>query len=345
MPRTRSLAYSELKVGIVAMIALLLAATVIFMLSREGGFFWQRYHLKTRFDEVPGLKPGALVRLAGIEVGTVSAVQLMGSQVEVLFELSRTYQPQITDRSHAALGSLSLLGQATVDVTAAPGGRPVAEWGYIPSIRVSQLSAVATTANESLEQATRLMEDLRAGKGTAGRLLTDDSLFLEMRQLVSAAGAVANNLSRGRGTVGRLINDPAAGRALEASLRNLETITARISAGEGSLGRLLNDDRFERALTSATSNVDALTQRLGRGEGTAGKLMTDATLYDRLTTLADRLDQVAQGLAQGRGTVGLLLHDRQLYDNMNGTVGELRLLIAAIRKDPRKYLTLKVTLF
>ena len=43
MPRTRSLAWAELKIGLVSMFALVMAALLIFLLSGEGGFFWQRY--------------------------------------------------------------------------------------------------------------------------------------------------------------------------------------------------------------------------------------------------------------------------------------------------------------
>ncbi len=49
MPRTRSLAFSELKIGILAVVALALVAFVILMLTGTGGFFWQRYWLKAEF--------------------------------------------------------------------------------------------------------------------------------------------------------------------------------------------------------------------------------------------------------------------------------------------------------
>jgi len=51
------------------------------------------------------------------------------------------------------------------------------------------------------------------------------------------------------------------------------------------------------------------------------------------------------GLQQGDGTAGQLLRDRQLYENMNGTVAELKSLITDIRRDPKKYLNVKVSLF
>ena len=83
MPRTRSLAWSELKIGVLTITALTIAAVLIFSLTGTKGFFWQRYALKTRFPNVAGLATGSPVRIAGVEVGTVTAVQLVAEQVEV----------------------------------------------------------------------------------------------------------------------------------------------------------------------------------------------------------------------------------------------------------------------
>ena len=346
MPRTRSLAWAQLKIGIVAIVAITLAIVMIFLVSGEGGMFWQRYSLKTVFTEIPGLKEGAPVRVAGVEVGSVSALEFIGDRVEVTMELSKEHQPRITNTSTASLGSVSLLGEAAVDITASSRGTPIPEWGYVPSGRaVGSLSDVATNATRSLEEATKLIASIREGRGTIGRLFTDEQLYREINDFVAAAERVARNLSEGRGTIGRLAKDPAAARALEGSLQNLEAVTARIRAGEGSLGRLVNDDAFAKSLSSTTSNLDGVTGRLNRGEGTAGRLLTDEALYNRLNSMADRLDKVAANLQQGQGTAGQLLHDKQLYENMNGAVAELRQLVQDIRADPKKYLNVRVSLF
>jgi phospholipid/cholesterol/gamma-HCH transport system substrate-binding protein len=345
MPRTRSLAYSELKIGILAVAATIVAAVVIFMLSGQGGFPWQRYHLKTRFDNVAGLKAGAPVRLAGIEVGAVQDIRLSGDRVEVDFEVARAYHRQITDRSRATLGSISLLGQATVDLTPATSGTPLPEWGYVRSGKVPALADVTASASDALQEATTLLSDIRAGKGVVGRLFTDDSLYRELQGFVAAADQVAASINRSSGTVGKLVNDPSAYRELDASLRNLRSITDRINAGEGGLGRLLNDGTFAQSVTATAGHLDDLTAGISRGEGTAGKLVKDPALYDRLNAMAAKLDDLTGRLAAGQGTAGELLHDKQLYENMNAAVTDLRGLVEAIRKDPRKYLNVKVSLF
>jgi phospholipid/cholesterol/gamma-HCH transport system substrate-binding protein len=88
-----------------------------------------------------------------------------------------------------------------------------------------------------------------------------------------------------------------------------------------------------------------VSRRLAKGEGTAGKLLTDEALFARLSALSTRLDDLSAGLQSGRGTAGRLLQDDVLYDNMNASVTELRQLVSDIRKDPKKYLNVKVSLF
>ncbi len=345
MPRTRSLAFSELKIGILAVAAIVIAATVIFMLGGQGGFFWQRYYLKARLPNAAGLKAGAPVRLAGVEVGSVTDLEFVGAQVDVSFGVSKDYRSRITDRSRAMLGSMGLLGQATLDLTASSSGRAIPEWGYVRTVPAPAFAEVAATANQSLEEAAALLQDLRTGRGTVGQLFTNDDLYREMDRFLAAAQEVTANLNRGRGTIGALMQDRTAYDSLEASLKNLQALTASINAGEGSLGRFLHDEQMAASLKSTATNVDSLTSRLNRGEGTAGKLITDATLFNRIDSVASRLEDLTTKLNAGEGTAGQLLKNREVYDNLNAAANELKALIADIRKDPKKYLSVKVSVF
>lgn len=346
MPRTRSLAWAELKIGLITVFAIAMTLLLVFLLSGEGGFSWQRYGLKTTFTNIAGLKPGSPVRVAGVEIGSVVETPFVGDRVEVVMEVNEEYRHLITSESVASLGSVSLLGEAAVDITAATRGTPIPEWGYVPSgSAAGSLTDVATQATEGIEQLTAVLTDIRAGRGTVGQLVTNDSLYREMNALVASAEQVAETMNSGRGTLGRLINDPAAARSLEASLQNLQAVTASIRNGEGSLGRLLQDDTLARNLNATTGNIDAITGKINRGDGTAGALINERELYDRLNSLAARFDQVAAALEKGEGTAGQLLHDRQLYENMNGTMAEMRKLLAAVMADPKRYLNIRVSLF
>jgi phospholipid/cholesterol/gamma-HCH transport system substrate-binding protein len=346
MPRTRSLAWSELKIGVVTIIAIAITALTIILLTGGRGFFWQRYKLKTRFENVAGLKSGSPVRVAGVEVGTVTGVDLAGDKVDVSFEVNKEQRQRITDKSSAKLGSVSLLGESAVDISPSTTGTPIPDGGYVVAAPPAmQLSDIAESASKNVAEITALVQDVRKGRGTVGKLMTDDTLYLELQRFATTADDLVKGVRSGRGSIGKLLNDQAAADALEASLRNVETITRQINAGEGSLGKLLKDETLANSLNAATSNLQELTARLNRGEGTAGKLLTDPALFNRVNSVADRFDQLMTKLNEGQGTAGQLLKDKQLYENMNGAVADLRSLLANINKDPRKYLNIKVSIF
>jgi phospholipid/cholesterol/gamma-HCH transport system substrate-binding protein len=346
MPRTRSLAWSELKIGIVAVSAITLAIMLILAVGGQGGLPWQRYALKTKFSDVKGLKSGAIVRVAGVDVGKVTDLQFVGADVELTLEVNEEMQPRITDQSRAMIGSLSLLGEPIIDISPSSQGRPLNDGDFIPSVRTpGQIADVANSATQALEQTTELLKEIRAGKGTVGKLFTDDQLYKEINEVVVSAQTVADYVRQGRGSLGMFIKDPGAHRELTAALTNLNETTRRINAGEGSLGRLLKDDAMAKSITSAAGNLDEITSGLKKGQGTVGKLLTDEQLYDRFNTLAGRIDALTASLEQGQGAAGQFLQNKALYENMNGAATELKSLISDIRKDPKKYLNVRVSIF
>lgn len=346
MPRTRSLAWAELKFGLISVFALVMAGLLIFAVGGSGGFFWQNYQLKVKFDNVAGLMNGSPVRVAGVEVGSVTNVELGANGVEVWFTILDDMRPLVTDRSMASIGSISLLGEGAVDITPGPGGTPIPEWGYVRSgIAEGSIAQLTTQAGAGINEARLLVEDIRKGRGTVGKLFTDDSLYREFNQLLGAAERVTKNISDGRGTMGQLANNPKMYNELEASVTNLNALTAGLRKGDGSLGRLLNDQALADRLTQTSTNLEGVTGKINRGEGTIGKLITEDELYKRLDSVTARLDTVLQNLNSGDGTAGQLLRDKRLYENMNQTITEIRALVAEISKDPKKYLNVKVSIF
>jgi len=346
MPRTRSLAWSELKIGIVAVVAIVLAVILIVSVGGAAGFSWQRYELKTRFNDVKGLKSGAVVRVAGVEVGKVTEVALSGAEVEVLLEVKKGNEQRITSDSRASIGSLSLLGEPVIDISPSTTGTPLKDGESLTSVPPKgELADVAEEARDSLEQMSLILKDLRAGKGTLGKMFADDQLYTELNGLMSAAEGVATSIRQGRGTLGKFVNDPAAYQRLNASLADLQEITRSIRAGEGGIGRLLKDEALAKSLSATATNFEGVSGRLSRNDNTVGKLLTEKELYERFNSVAARVDKMVGDMQNAQGSLGQFLQNKALYENMNAAATEARGLIADIRKDPKKYLNIRVSIF
>lgn len=346
MPRTRSLAWSELKLGVVTIVAAIIATVTIFMLTGSRGFFWQQYTLKTKFPNVAGLKPGSPVRIAGIPVGSVTDWSFSGTQVEVTFRVHKENRERITTDSTATLGSISLLGESSVDITPAATGTPIPEGGYVPTGKIlAQIQDVTDQAGQGIQELTALLQDVHNGKGTVGKFLKDDTVYTELQRSIATLADLADGIKQGKGAAGKLISDKATADELDRSLKNLESLTAQLSSGKGSIGMLLNDDSFAKSLTSTTDSLQALAAKINRGEGSIGKALNDTALYDKADSIINRLDQLVAQLNEGQGTMGQLLKDERLYENINKTVTDVQSLIAEIKKDPKKYLQVKVGVF
>ena len=121
------------------------------------------------------------MRVAGVEVRSVDAAEFRGNRVEIAMKVNEDYSHLITTESVASLGSVSLLGEAAVDITAAGGGSPIPEWGYVKSgPAVGSLTDVATQATEGIEELTAVLADIRAGRGN--RSAGDERLALPRAQ-------------------------------------------------------------------------------------------------------------------------------------------------------------------
>ena len=167
-------------------VAIAIAAVLVFSLTGTKGFSWQRYSLKTTFPNVAGLAPGSPVRVAGVEVGSVTAIEFAGEQVDVTFTVKKTLRDRITDKSVATLGSVSLLGESAVDITPSSTGTPIPEWGYVPPGRpAAALSDMTDQAAQGISELTALIHDMRTGRGTVGKLMTDEQLYHELNRFVS----------------------------------------------------------------------------------------------------------------------------------------------------------------
>ena len=346
---SKALTWTELRVGVLVIASLIvLAVTILYVGSGGTSPFAPKYTIKAMMSDVNGLKPGAPVRLGGVEVGTVTRVELAPAgrgMVEVTMRLDRRVQARITDRSQVALGSLGLLGEKAVDITGSEQGTPIPDDGYAQAALEDPLKGLLTDASGSTAHLRRILARMDAGEGLIGKALRDEELYDRMTDVSERLQGMMTRLESNNGPLGRLMNDRAMSEQLASTARGVDAVVGRIESGQGTLGVLTQDDQVARDLKEVTASLKEVASSLQRGQGTAGKLLSDDALYQKLDVVATRLDTVTARLEKGEGSAGKLLQDSELYSNLNSAAREMRALMADIRKDPRKYLRVKLSLF
>jgi phospholipid/cholesterol/gamma-HCH transport system substrate-binding protein len=381
MPRSSaSISLSQVRVGIFVLLAIVVLIFLILNASGDINPFSRKLHLKARFVDANGLREGSEVRLAGVRVGKVERIVLLepspvpgAPRVEAQLTVDSTIDgrpanERIRSDSQAQQGSPSLLGnEMLINIT--PGtavGQPVADGALLPSSSSNTVNDFATSGTDLAQRLSKLsdeingiVKDVKEGKGTVGRLFSDEALYNNLNATIRETEDVMQAIRSGNGSAGRFINDPALyNNANEISV-SLKAIADDLRAGRGTAGKLLTDDEFYNRINRTADRLDKSVDQINlviadinAGHGTLGKLIRDEQIYNdaraaiaRFNTTAERIDNMVAAAQRGEGTVGKLLNDDTLYTNVNQLSSEGVKMIYDFRQNPKKYLTIKFELF
>lgn len=361
MARSKQLTWSELRVGLFVLVGLLILAFGIFYVTGQG-VWGPKYRLNTFLPEVAGLATGAPVRLDGVEIGNVDRISLVPREhgkapdklhnVEIGMRLDRRYQNDILTDSAATLVTEGLLGNRYVNIQRGYTGVPLKDGQAVPGGSEKNMTEVVERSADVLAhlqdlsgQIQDILADVRQGRGTIGKLLTDDQAYKHLNSLLAKGEQIASTVQSGQGTIGKLVMTDEMGNKVETTVDQVSTILADLRAQKGTLGKLLYDPTLYDQAKDAISKSNSLLGDVRAGKGTVGKLVTDETLYNKLRDTSSNLSEAISKLNKDNNTAGKLFNDPQLYDNLTNLSGEMRSLIADFRKNPKKFLTIKLNLF
>ena len=381
MPRSKkTVSLKELRVGILVLGSIGILIFLILNASGDINPFSKKLHLKARFMDANGLREGSEVRLAGVRVGKIDEIVLLPPsdvpntpRVEAVMTLDSTIDgrpasERIRQDSTAQQGSPSLLGnEMLINIT--PGtalGKPVKDYDILPSSSSNTVNDFATSGTDLAQRLSKLSDeisgivrDVKEGKGTVGRLFSDEALYNNLNATIRETEDVMRQVRSGNGSAGRFLNDPALYNNANEITLQLRMIAEDLRAGRGSAGKFLtNDELYNRInstadrLNQSVDHIDALIAGINEGRGTMGKLIKDEQIYNdaraaiaRFNTTAERIDNMVSAAQRGEGTVGKLLTDEALYSNINQLSSEGVKMIYDFRQNPKKYLTIKFELF
>src|SRR5229473_2833198 len=136
---------------------------------------------------------------------------------------------------------------------------------------------------------------------------------------------------------------------LKALSEEIQDIVGDVHEGKGSIGKLLHDDQAYNHLNSILAKGDQIVGNVQAGQGTLGKIIMTDELYTKvdkgLDNISTNLAEATAKLNKSDNSVGKIFNDPQLYDNMAAASAELRTFLTEFRKNPKKYLTVKLSFF
>jgi phospholipid/cholesterol/gamma-HCH transport system substrate-binding protein len=361
MAMRKQLTWTELRVGLFVLVGLFVIAVGTFYVT-GAGFWGPKYRLRTFLPEVSGLATGAPVRIDGVEVGNVETLRLVprtttqvpdkNKNIEVVMRLDRRFQPDILTDSTASLVTEGLLGNRYVNITRGFTGVALKEGQVVPGTEEKAIKEVVERSSDLLGNfqaltvsVQELIAGVKAGRGSLGKLLTDEQAYNNLNSLLANSNKMVSNIREGQGTIGKLVATDEMYNKVGAAVDNANSIMGDVRAQKGTLGKLLYDTALYDQVKETVGNANGMIGDIRSGKGSLGKLATDDALYNKLRDTSTNLASATAKLNDNTTTAGKLFSDPQLYDNLTGLTGDLRLLIGDFRQNPKKFLNFRVTIF
>jgi phospholipid/cholesterol/gamma-HCH transport system substrate-binding protein len=349
--------WAKLRVGILALAAMVILTILIFLITGKVNFFESKVTLYTYLSDAAALTDAAPVNLDGIQIGKVKKIALSGIKdpkrlVKIEMEVPESSLRNIPVDSVSSISSANILGSKYINIKSGKSATAVRAGEEIPSLNaegfdslMEEGNTVMTSLQGTVERIDKLLDGIQAGQGSVGKLLVDDTLYNHVLAVVDQVNQLAIALNSKESTIGKLIYDHELYDDFRKTLGSVDKMVDDLQKGQGTAGKLLKDPALYDETQKTIAGVHKLVDDLNAGQGTAGKLLKSDELHKQLSDTIAKLDLMLDKINSGQGTLGQLMVNPQLYDNLSGATREMHLLMKDFRANPKKFLRIKLGLF
>jgi phospholipid/cholesterol/gamma-HCH transport system substrate-binding protein len=307
----------ETRLGIFFALAFIAA---IIILEVAGGLDFRRGNsIGAFFKDVHELKVGDPVKMAGVQIGHVSKIAIEQGKVKVLLKINP--EAEVKTDSKATIKFAGLLGQNFISVDFGSANAPKVSTGAILESAeqpdLSQIMQKLDNVASGVENITKsftgdkidnlfgpitdfvkqnsgpltatignlrtISDNIATGKGTVGKLINEDTLYVSALTTVSNLQGTATDIQG-------LIGDA------KTVLTNANQVVIGVNNGQGTLGKLVKDEALYRETADAMMNLREILQKVNRGEGSVGKLVNDESLLKNVKLSLQKLDKATESL-------------------------------------------------
>lgn len=178
----------ELKVGVFILIGVAILFMIVFSIG-DINFSKSGYKILVDFNFANGLAVSAPVRLAGVRIGQVQAVDIDYNtktghpKAQVVAWIDS--RAKIEKDSKVTINQLGLLGEKYLEIMPGTSGNPLLGPGETivghDPVSMEKVTENLATLSDDVKV---IVERLRKGEGTIGKLLTEDKIYNDLEAFV-----------------------------------------------------------------------------------------------------------------------------------------------------------------
>jgi phospholipid/cholesterol/gamma-HCH transport system substrate-binding protein len=326
MPQKKQVSIAEMKVGIFVTVALMLLATLILQQSWGVNWFSKSVKILTYLPDVGGLKSGAPVWLAGLEIGRVRKVAIVPPEVfpanALIFRQINEIKKQIAAADPNVTADQKNIADMQNHIRDLKADIRIVEVQL--EIRPQFLGRIGQDSEVSIESRGLIGDSfINISPGTYAELppRQGDSYIIEslqrpgFREIMTGANDVVANFG-----------------VMSEQFKNIITKINAEKIGSGVGGTLQDLQKTVRQANQTFLRATVLIDELHNGKGTFGRITSDPALYERLTASLEKFNSIAENIQSGKGTIGKLINDPALFNSANETLKKAELVMDRIEK-------------
>ena len=284
-------------VGIFIFVGVAIFIMTILTLGSQHKTFEKSITIKSFFDNVNGLQKGNNIWFSGVKVGTIKKVTLTGNgKVEVDMSIEQQSLQYIRKDAKAKISTDGLIGNKIIEI-------------YGGSSKATQIEAGDFLVNDKLLNTDEMMNKLSKN---------NDNLLEITNNLKVISGRIVD----GKGSIGKLLTDETIVNQINATTKNLKAASENIeklSSNVSEYGAKLNNKgTLANDLVSDTLIFSKLRQTVSQLQSVA---VTSQSAVNNLESAGATLNN---GLNNKKASIGMLLSDEPSANNIKITLQNLQ---------------------
>jgi phospholipid/cholesterol/gamma-HCH transport system substrate-binding protein len=339
----------KFRVGLFVLMGLVALLGMVYLLGARARMFEARYTIHADFTEVGGLAEGATVRLAGVQIGRVEAVNLPpqpGGKVRVDMTITKKIADRIRRDSIARIETQGLLGDKIVEITVGTAQAPVVAAGEVIGSRDPfDIGQVMNESSKIVKSVGLLADSLRETAVTLNqsKIIEEAATTVKSaRDITDRVNRVIDKVEKGPSLVHTLLyEEPIALKRVNDLIATTQAVLDRVERGEGAAGVLTSQQSTAAAkrLVAAMDRIGQIADRPAGDDGLLPGLLFDPkykSILEDVKIVAHNFRDVSDRLAGGKGTLGSLVKDEPGDAGIRKASQDLQAALANLRSITEK---------
>lgn len=283
----------KINLGIFVVTGTFILIAALYFIGNRQHLFTNNIPVFAEFENVNGLQVGNNVRYSGVNVGTVSKIEMVAeSSILVQMMVEETTGKFIKKDAIATIGSDGLVGSMVVNIL--PGNENLAS--VVPGDTIETYSRIG---------ADDMLSTLNVTNENAA-LLTSDLL------------KITNKILEAKGTLGVLVSDTLLARDIKITLNNLKETSAQTTQAMKKINKELANINFNESVAGTLLNDSVSRNRL---ENIIRSLDSTST---GIVDITGDLDEMIREIKEGKGALNYLTQDKELVENIDTTIVNIK---------------------